>query len=110
MLGGLAILVVGVARGRDEGAAMIGGGCLVLTLAVAEMCLREHFTGFKSHALLLAFLPVLAAHAAVYLLVSDTWRGPVALAVDAGAFAVLAIALRRTFCAARARARAGAPR
>jgi hypothetical protein len=106
MLTGLAILVAGVARGRDEGAAMIGGGCLVLTLAVAEMSLREHFSGFKSHTLLLAFLPVLAAHAAVYLLVSDGWRGPVALAADAGAFAAVAIPLRRAFVHAHARARA----
>jgi hypothetical protein len=106
MLFGLALLVVGVARGRDAGARMIGGGCLLLTLSVAEMFLREHIAGFKSHVLLLAFLPVLSLHAATYFLVTTSWRGPVALAVDVAVFAALAIPLRRTFIRAHARARA----
>jgi uncharacterized membrane protein len=106
MLIGLVLLAVGIARGRDAGAEMVGGGCLLLTLSVAEMSLREHLAGFRSHVLLLAFLPVLTVHAAVYFLVSDRWRGPVALAVDAVAFAALAVPLRQIFVGAHARARA----
>jgi hypothetical protein len=104
VLAGLAILVAGLAGGPATGAAMIGGGCLLVTLSVAEMSLREHLAGFKSHVLLLGFLPVLALHAAAYLLISDRWRGPAALALDAAAFAALAMPLRRVFMRAHARA------
>ena len=45
---------------------LVAIGALVLAVVVAELCLREHFAGFRSHALLLAALTVVAAHSLVF--------------------------------------------
>jgi hypothetical protein len=82
-------------------------GVLVLAVVVSELCLREHFAGFRSHSILLGLLLVTAVHMAVFYAVTHDWRGPVALAVDLAVAGALAYWLQRRFRAAQARARAG---
>ncbi len=93
----VAIMVLGFARGRDDGAIAIGAGLALCVLAVAELTAREHFAGFRAHTLLLAFLPTAVVQGALYLLVGRSWTGPVALAGDTVVFFALAGALRRAF-------------
>jgi hypothetical protein len=104
---GVAIAAVGFIRGLDRGAALIGAGVLMATIGVIELCAREHFSGFKSHTLLLAFLPVVALHTVVALWLVDGYRGPVALLVDIGLFGLLAMVMLDRFRQARP-ARTGA--
>lgn len=83
-------------------------GVGVLVVVVAELCLREHFAGFRSHSILLALLPVTIVHLALVVLADLTWRGPLALAVDLAVAAALAWWLHQRFRVAQGRARLGA--
>ena len=72
------------------------------------MAWREHRAGYRSHALLLAFLPVLIFHSAVVLGLSAFTTVPRLvnvglLAIDLALYAVLFKLLRARFLAARAR-------
>lgn len=98
---GLVLFLIGFAGA----AAVMVAGVLVLFVVVAELCLREHFAGFRSHSLLLGFLPVTAAHVA---LVAGglMLRGPVALAVDVTVAGALAWWLQGRFSRAQAAAQA----
>jgi hypothetical protein len=80
-------------------------GALVLAVVVGELCLREHFAGFRSHTLLLAALPVAVAHGVVALAITDAYRGPPTLAVDLAIGCALAWWLRARYREANARAR-----
>jgi hypothetical protein len=97
---GLVLFLIGFAGA----AAIMVAGVLVLFVVVAELCLREHFAGFRSHSLLLGFLPVTAAHVALVVAGGLTLRGPVALAVDVALGGGLAWWLRRRFAMAQATA------
>ena len=79
---------------------LIAVGAIVLAVVVAELCVREHFAGFRSHALLLAALTVVAAHSLVFAVV-DAYRGPLAFAVDLAIGGALAWWLRGRFRVAR---------
>jgi hypothetical protein len=80
-------------------------GVGVLGVVVAELCLREHLSGFRSHSILLALLPVAIVHLGVVYLADPTWRGPLALALDLAVAAGLAWWWQRRFAAAREQAR-----
>lgn len=94
---GLLVAGIGCLRGPDSGAIMIGAGILLATFGVVELCVREHFAGFRSHTLLLAFLPVVFAHTILRLFVTDRYEGPVAILTDMGLFAALNLALLDRF-------------
>jgi hypothetical protein len=102
---GVVLFGVGFVLGSGRGAAMIGAGAFILTVTVTEMCLREHLAGFKSHTLLLAFLPVVVLHSLIYFVISDDWRGPAPVFVDLSVFAVLALLLHQKYRAAHQGAR-----
>ncbi|MBA3327834.1 MAG: hypothetical protein H0T43_05990 [Solirubrobacterales bacterium] len=107
LVAGIVIFAIGLLSGEgDRGPVLIGVGALVLSVVVAEMCVREHFAGFRSHSLLLGLLPVALAHSLLVFVVTGSWAGPVALAVDLAAFAALAWLLHARYRAAHARARA----
>jgi hypothetical protein len=76
-------------------------GALMLAVVVGELCLREHFAGFRSHTLLLAALPVAVAHGVVVLAITDAYRGPLTLAVDLAVGGALAWWLRARYRVAR---------
>jgi hypothetical protein len=102
---GIVLFLAGAASGGARGARVVGVGVVVLAVAVAELCLREHFSGFRSHSLLLGLLPVTALHMLVVLLVTSDWHGPLSLAVDLAVAAALAWWLQGRFRAAQERAR-----
>jgi len=99
---GLALFALGFVAGT---AALFLAGVGILAVVVAELCLREHFAGFRSHSILLGLLPVTAVHLGVVYAGAATWRGPVALAIDLAAAGALAWWLQRRFVAEQARAR-----
>jgi hypothetical protein len=73
------------------------------TAGVIELCAREHLSGFKSHTLLLAFLPVVALHTVIRLWITDAYEGPLSLLADMAIFAALAMLLLDRYRKARPR-------
>jgi len=98
---GLALFALGFASSAIE---LFLTGVGVLVVVVAELCLREHFAGFRSHSLLLGLLPVSAVHLGVVYAGAVTWRGPLAVALDLLLAGALAWWLQRRFVAARGQA------
>lgn len=86
-------------------------GIAAVALGTIEVTWREHSSGFRSHTLLLALLPVIALHSAVVLgytfIASPSQLLNVGmLAVDIAVFVLLFRLLRARFLDARARAAA----
>jgi hypothetical protein len=104
MVVGLVLFLIGFAGAPDVLLAGVG----VLVVVVAEMCLREHFAGFRSHSILLAMLPVTTVHLAVVVVGDVAWRGPLALALDLAIAGALAWWLQGRFRTAQSRARLAA--
>ncbi len=102
---GLVLFVLGFASSAP---ALFVAGVGVLVVVVAELCLREHLAGFRSHSILLGLLPVTVVHLGVVYLADATWRGPLALALDLAVAGALAWWLRRRFLAAQGSARVAA--
>jgi len=95
-------------NGIQSGAPLLLAGIVALGLGTAEVSWREHRSGFRSHTLLLSFIPVLLLHSVVVLGYSAIASPSRALnlgmfAVDVAAFALLARYLRSRFGDARAR-------
>lgn len=102
---GLVLFGIGFATGGSRGAWLLVIAVVLLSIVVAELCLREHFGGFRSHSILLGLLPVTALHMLVVLLVTSDWRGPLVLVADLALAGGLAWWLRGRFAAAQDRAR-----
>jgi hypothetical protein len=102
---GLVLFVLGFASSAP---ALFAAGVGVLVVVVAELCLREHLAGFRSHSILLGLLPVTVVHLGVVYLADATWRGPLALAIDLAVAGALAWWLRRRFVTAQRSARTAA--
>jgi hypothetical protein len=92
---GLVLLVWGLIRSGDEsGRVLLVCGMALASLGGLETALREHFGGYKSHALLLAALPAVLACGVLFFL-GAPW---IALPLAGGAVFVAAFAgLRRAF-------------
>lgn len=111
LVGAVAFVVAMIrlsSHGVASGGPLLVAGVLAIGLGTAEVSWREHNSGFRSHTLLLAFVPVLALHTAVVLALSSLFgdsRTPniAMLAVDIAVFAVLVRRLRARFLDARAR-------
>jgi hypothetical protein len=101
MVVGLVLFVVGFAGAPRVLLAGVG----VLVVVVAELCLREHFAGFRSHSILLAMLPVTIVHLGLVVIGDVRWRGPLALAIDLALAGALAWWLQQRFRSAQSRAR-----
>lgn len=76
-------------------------GLVICTLGVVEFSAREHFTGYRSHTLLLAALPAIAVGIALIALVGGSLGRSVLLAVVIPVFAVAFWFLRKRFRIAR---------
>jgi hypothetical protein len=92
---GLILLIAGLIRWDDPGGReMLVAGMLLASLGGLDTALREHFAGFRSHALMLAALPAVLI-AGVLFFASAPWIAiPLAAAA---AFGAALVALRRTF-------------
>jgi hypothetical protein len=97
--------------GFANGGAVLFAGLGAVSLGTFEVTLREHRAGYRSHALMLAFLPVLVFHTLVVLgvsaLVTLRWLNVGVFVLDLAIFAVLFKLLRTGFSDARARRAAG---
>jgi hypothetical protein len=102
---GIAVFLLGFFGGKDNSPVLIGFGAAVLTVVVAELCIREHFKGFRSHSLLLAILAVAAVHTFLYFVVSKGWRGPPAFFTDLVGIGVLSLVFYAKYRSAHVRAR-----
>jgi hypothetical protein len=100
VLAGIVLLVLGLlSYDTDRGKAMLVGGMLLGSLGGLDTALREHFTGYRSHAIVLAGLPAIGL-AAILFFAGAPW--PV---VSAAPIAVFAAALPLLLRAYRRRAR-----
>lgn len=104
-LGGIAV-VVGWLRG---GGAAVWVGLGICFVAVLELTVREHFSGYRSHSTLLAAMAAVAAETAVALLVAPRVRAMLLLAVVPVFWLVFVLVRRRFTVARQARVRAIPP-
>jgi hypothetical protein len=82
--------------------ALLVVGLVVCALGVLEVTAREHFSGYRSHGMLLAAVPAVAVGIAVVSLIGErTSRAPLLLAVAVPIFAFLFWVLRKRFQVAR---------
>ena len=65
VLVGLIMLIAGFASGSAQGTVLIGVGVALASLGGLELAIREHFTGYRSHSLLLALAGALFTAAAL---------------------------------------------
>jgi hypothetical protein len=79
----------------------LGVGIVICTLGVAEFSVREHFSGYRSHTVLLAAIPAIGIGVALIALVGGSLtRGPLMLTV-VPVFIVCFWLLRKRFRLAR---------
>jgi hypothetical protein len=100
-----------LSHGPSSAGPLLLVGILAVALGTIEVTWREHSSGFRSHTLLLALLPVIALHSVVVLGVTFLAKPSQPLnlgmfAVDIAVFVFLFKALRTRFLDARARAAA----
>jgi hypothetical protein len=95
---GLVALVFGVIR--HGGPSLIGGVVLCL-LGVTEVTAREHFSGYRSHTVLLAAIPAVVAEFLIVLTVGPPAIRVLLLVPVAAVFGACAWLLRRRFLVAR---------
>jgi hypothetical protein len=111
LAGGVAfvIAVTRLRHGPAAGGPLLLAGIAAVALGTIEVTWREHSSGYRSHTLLLALLPVLVLHSAV-VLGYTVFAKPSQLlnvgmfAVDIAVFVLLFRLLRTRFLNARARA------
>ena len=65
---GLVLLIVGFAAGGVSGTLTIAVGIALAALGGLELAIREHFSGYRSHSVLLALACAILTAAAVYAL------------------------------------------
>jgi hypothetical protein len=93
-------------HGFAAGAPALIAGVAAVMIGTVEVTLREHRSGYRSHTLILALLPVIAFHSAVILIVAAFTTAPRALSIgllplDVALFAFLFKVLRVRFLDAR---------
>jgi hypothetical protein len=95
---GLVALVVGTI---DHGGSALEIGIIVMALGVTELTAREHFSGVRSHATLLAFMPAVVVEAIYALVVGVPSQRILLLVPVIPIFALCYWLLRRHFRVAR---------
>jgi hypothetical protein len=93
---------VGAAVGLFQGGgAALVVGLIVCTLGVVEVTAREHFSGFRSHASLLAAIPAVAVGVAVVIVFGQPRQRSVVLLAVVPVYAGVFWLLRKRFLRAR---------
>jgi hypothetical protein len=98
IFGGLVAVVVWLIAG---GTATLIIGIVLCALGVLEVTAREHFSGYRSHATLLAAIPAVAIGIAAVKLTGEKSGDAPALLVAVPVFALLFWPLKRRFTVAR---------
>ena len=98
ILAGLIALVLGTI---DHGGAAVAVGIVVMALGVTEVTAREHLSGFRSHTVLLSFMPAVIVGALYALVIGVPRQRILLLAPMAPVFAACYWALHRHFRVAR---------
>jgi len=98
--------IVGLRRGVSNGGPALFAGLGAVMIGTVEVTLREHLSGYRSHALILALLPTIAFHSAVALGVSaftrvPSWLQVALLLIDGAIFTFLFKVLRARFVDSR---------
>jgi len=62
--------VIGLGRGVSHGGPPLLAGLAAVAIGTVEVTLREHLSGYRSHALILSLLPAIVFHSAVVLIVA----------------------------------------
>lgn len=111
ILAGAIAAAAGFSRRSAGVPPLLLAGIAATALGAIEVSWREHRHGYRSHTLLLSFLPVVVFHTVTVLAVNAFTRFPgglniALLAVDVGMFLALFRVLRVRFLDARARAAA----
>jgi hypothetical protein len=106
ILVGAIAAVVGLRNGVSNAGATMLAGLAAVAIGTIEVTLREHLSGYRSHTVLLALLPVLVFHSLVLLGVSLLTTPPRLLnvgllAIDMALFVFLFRLLRARFLEAR---------
>jgi hypothetical protein len=91
-------LVIGFIQG---GGAVVVVSLIVVGLGVVEVTAREHFSGYRSHTILLALVPAVAIAAAAVAIFGAPQQRSLVLLYVAPVFAILFWLLRRRFMVAR---------
>ncbi len=91
-------VVVGVVSSAPGALAV---GVIVCTLAVAEFSAREHFSGYRSHATLLAGIPAVGIGVALIALLGGSLDRGTLMIVVVPVFGILFVLLRKRFRTAR---------
>ena len=107
ILAGAIALIIGF---LNHGGPALIAGVVVCALGVIEFTGREHFSGYRSHATLLAAVVVVALESAVVAVVGAPRQRFLLLLVIVPAWAVLFWLLRRRFAVARQARVARGPR
>ncbi len=103
------IAVTRLRHGPAAGGPLLLAGIAAVALGTIEVTWREHSSGYRSHTLLLALLPVIVLHSAVvlgytFLAKASQLLNVAMFAVDIAVFVFLFRLLRTRFLDARARA------
>jgi hypothetical protein len=94
---GIVMLVIGFFFVEGErGAILIGTGLLLGSIGGLELSLREHFSGFRSHTLLLAGLPALIVLGVLFY-AADNVAPLIRAAIGLAVFVAAAVLLSRAF-------------
>jgi hypothetical protein len=96
-------VVVGLSRGLSHGVAPLIAGLAAVAIGTVEVTLREHLSGYRSHTIILAVLPVLVLDSALIVLVAPFGAAlrVAMLIVDLALFGFLYKLLRVRFLDAR---------
>jgi hypothetical protein len=98
ILAGAVALVVGII---NHGGPALIGGVVICLFGVIEVTTREHFSGYRSHTVLLAAIPAVAVEFLIALTVGPPAVRALLLVPVAAVFALCAWFLRRRFLVAR---------
>jgi hypothetical protein len=109
IVAGAGAVLFALANGPAHSVAALLAGLAAVVIGTLELTLREHFSGYRSHALLLALLPVIVLHSVVVLVVSTFGSFPRLanvglLAIDVALAFLLFRILRARYVEARRRA------
>ncbi len=98
ILAGAVALVVGII---NHGGPALIAGVVICLFGVVEVTTREHFSGYRSHTVLLAAIPAVAVEFLIALTVGPPAIRALLLVPVAAVFALCAWLLRKRFLVAR---------